>query len=70
MGALALVAICFVLTIFAAGRISLIRLLGIVLGVLFIYSAIPKILEVEYFARAVRNYRILPVWSHNIVALW
>ncbi len=70
LGALVLVAVWFVLSIFAAGRISLIRMMGIVLGLIFIYSAVPKILEVEYFARAVRNYRILPVWSHNIVALW
>ncbi len=69
-GALVLVAIGFSMAVFVAGRINLIRLLGIILGLLFIYSAVPKILDVEYFARAVRNYRILPVWSHNIVALW
>jgi len=70
LGAMVLVIIWVVLAIFAAGRISLIRLLSIILGLLFIYSSIPKILEVEYFARAIRNYRMLPVWSHNIVALW
>ena len=69
-GVLVLVAIGFSMAFFVAGRINLIRLLGVILGLLFIYSAVPKILEVEYFARAVRNYRILPVWSHNIVAIW
>jgi putative oxidoreductase len=70
LGAMVLVVIWFVLAVFATGRISLIRMLSIILGLIFIYSAIPKILEVDYFARAVRNYRMLPVWSHNSMALW
>jgi uncharacterized membrane protein YphA (DoxX/SURF4 family) len=70
VGALALLCVAVSTVLFLLGRIPLIRLLAIALGLIFVYAAVPKILEVDHFARDVRNYRILPVWSHHIVALW
>ena len=41
----------------------------LVLGALFIYSAVLKIDDAEYFAKSLYNYRILPVETLNLFAL-
>ena len=70
VGALLIVYLTIGLVRFLLGKISLMRLLAIALAVIFIYAAIPKILEVDEFARSIRNYRMLPAWSINLLALW
>jgi uncharacterized membrane protein YphA (DoxX/SURF4 family) len=40
-----------------------------VVGGIFIYSALTKITDLEYFAKSLYNYRILPEASLNLVAL-
>lgn len=47
----------------------LLNLIRIALGFIFIYAAIPKILRPDEFADAINNYRILPYFLVNIVAI-
>jgi putative oxidoreductase len=70
VGALLLLYFAVVMVRFLTGKIGAVTLLSIALGLIFVYAAIPKILEAGDFARDIRNYRILPVWSYNLVALW
>lgn len=48
------------------GTLTLVR---IVLGLIFLYAAYEKILYPWDFAQTVHNYRILPAWAVNAVAL-
>ncbi len=41
----------------------------LILGALFIYSALTKITDVEYFAKSLYNYRLLPEETLNFFAL-
>ena len=41
----------------------------IILGILFIYSAMTKITDLNYFAKSLYNYRLLPEESLNFFAL-
>jgi putative oxidoreductase len=43
--------------------------LRIILGSLFIYSAVTKITDVDYFVKSLYNYKLLPEESLNYVAL-
>ncbi len=43
--------------------------LRLILGVLFIYSAVTKITDLEYFAKSLYNYKLLPEESLNFFAL-
>ena len=43
--------------------------LRILLGVVFIYAAISKASDPEGFARAIANYKLLPIFLINILAL-
>jgi putative oxidoreductase len=70
IGALLIIYLTIALVQFLLGKIPLIRLLTIALAIIFIYAAVPKILEVNEFTRSIRNYRILPAWSLNLLALW
>ncbi len=47
----------------------LLLFIRIVLGSLFIYSAALKIMDAEYFAKSLYNYRILPAETLNLFAL-
>jgi uncharacterized membrane protein YphA (DoxX/SURF4 family) len=47
----------------------LLNLVRIALGVIFIYAAIPKILRPDEFADAINNYRILPYFLVNLMAI-
>jgi uncharacterized membrane protein YphA (DoxX/SURF4 family) len=47
----------------------LLLILRLVLGGLFIFSAVTKIIDAEYFAKSLYNYRLLPEASLNFVAL-
>lgn len=47
----------------------LLNLIRIVLGVIFVYAGIPKILRPDEFADAINNYRILPFFLVNIFAI-
>jgi putative oxidoreductase len=42
----------------------------IILGSLFIYSAVTKILDIDYFVKALENYKLLPEASLNYAALF
>lgn len=45
------------------------NLIRIALGIIFIYAAVPKILRPDEFADAINNYRILPYFLVNIMAI-
>ena len=45
------------------------RIVRIALGAVFVYSAWPKIVDPPAFAQMIWNYRILPGWAVNPVAL-
>jgi putative oxidoreductase len=47
----------------------LLFVIRVILGALFIYSAFTKIIDPNYFAKALYNYRILPEQSLNFFAL-
>lgn len=47
----------------------LLLILRLVLGGLFIFSAVTKIVDAEYFAKSLYNYRLLPEASLNFAAL-
>jgi hypothetical protein len=70
VGAIMLLYLTFTIVRFLLGRIPIMRLLSVALAIIFIYAAVPKILEVNEFARAIRNYHMLPTWSLNLLALW
>ena len=41
----------------------------IIVGFVFIFAAISKVSEPEEFARAISNYKLLPIFSINILAI-
>jgi len=43
--------------------------LRILLGSLFIYSAVTKIVDTSYFVKSIENYKLLPSESLNIIAM-
>jgi uncharacterized membrane protein YphA (DoxX/SURF4 family) len=43
--------------------------LRILLGSLFIYSAVTKIFDTSYFVKSIENYKLLPSESLNIIAM-
>ncbi len=45
------------------------RILRIMLGSIFIYASVDKIINPEQFAYAISNYKLLPVESINLLAL-
>lgn len=47
----------------------LLNLIRIGLGIIFVYAAVPKILRPDEFADAINNYRILPVFLINLMAI-
>lgn len=47
----------------------LLNLIRIALGAIFVYAAIPKALNPDEFADAINNYRILPFFLVNILAI-
>ena len=47
----------------------LLLIIRIAVGGIFIYSALTKITDLEYFAKSLYNYRILPEASLNLFAL-
>jgi putative oxidoreductase len=44
--------------------------LRLVIGFVFIYASIWKIASPEEFARSIENYRVMPLFSINIIALF
>jgi uncharacterized membrane protein YphA (DoxX/SURF4 family) len=46
-----------------------IRFCQIAIGAIFLYAALPKIGDVEAFARQVHNYRLLPIALENLLAM-
>lgn len=67
---------CVGFTKFTSGKVRMkkisnifLNLIRIALGLIFIYAAIPKILNPNEFSDAVNNYRILPYFLVNIVAI-
>jgi len=47
----------------------LLLIIRLILGALFIYSAVTKIIDIDYFAKSLYNYRLLPEESLNFFAL-
>lgn len=41
----------------------------IVLGIVFIFAAVSKVAEPELFARSISNYKLLPIFLVNILAI-
>lgn len=41
----------------------------VLLGVLFVYAALAKIVDVADLATEVHNFRIVPLWSENLIAM-
>jgi putative oxidoreductase len=41
----------------------------ILLGLLFVYAALAKIVDVPGMAREVHNFHLAPLWSENLVAM-
>jgi len=39
------------------------------LGLLFLYAALAKIVDVPGMAREVHNFRMVPLWSENLIAM-
>jgi uncharacterized membrane protein YphA (DoxX/SURF4 family) len=46
-----------------------VRIARIAIGVIFLAAALGKLGDLEMFAQQVHNYRILPLWSENLVAI-
>lgn len=46
-----------------------VRLAGIAIGVVFLAAALGKIGDLGAFATQVHNYRLVPVWSENLIAM-
>ncbi len=44
-------------------------IIRLILGALFVYSAVTKITDLDYFAKSLYNYRLLPEGSLNFFAL-
>jgi uncharacterized membrane protein YphA (DoxX/SURF4 family) len=44
--------------------------LRLMLGGVFIYASLDKIANPEAFAKAINNYRIMPDWSLNLMAIY
>jgi uncharacterized membrane protein YphA (DoxX/SURF4 family) len=47
-----------------------VRLCQLAIGAYFILAALGKIGDLGSFALQVHNFRIVPVWSENLVAMW
>jgi putative oxidoreductase len=41
----------------------------ILLGLLFVYAALAKIVDVPAMAREVHNFHLVPLWSENLLAM-
>ncbi len=50
-------------------RPLVVRASGIVVGLLFVWAALAKVGDVGALATEVHNFRILPVWSENLLAM-
>jgi uncharacterized membrane protein YphA (DoxX/SURF4 family) len=48
---------------------KIILLLRVIVGFVFVYASIHKIADPETFAKSIANYRILPIFSINIIAI-
>lgn len=48
---------------------AVVRLAGIAIGVLFLAAALGKIGDLAAFATQLHNYRLVPVWSENLIAI-
>jgi len=48
---------------------KIIFLIRIIVGFVFVYASIHKIADPESFAKSIENYRILPLFSVNVVAI-
>jgi putative oxidoreductase len=46
-----------------------IRISGIVIGLLFVLAGLAKLGDLRALAEQVHNYRIVPIWSENLIAL-
>ena len=46
-----------------------VRTSQVVIGVVFLAAALAKIGDLETFASQIHNFRIVPVWSENLVAM-
>ncbi len=46
-----------------------VRASQVVIGVVFLAAALAKIGDLETFASQIHNFRIVPVWSENLVAM-
>lgn len=44
-------------------------ILRLIIGGLFIYAAIPKITDPKAFASIVKGYQLFPIWSVNLIAI-
>ncbi|MCB9667112.1 MAG: DoxX family membrane protein [Myxococcales bacterium] len=44
------------------------RLSGFFLGGIFLYAAVPKIIDAQAFAESIRNYQLVPLWSIGFLA--
>jgi uncharacterized membrane protein YphA (DoxX/SURF4 family) len=44
-------------------------ILRLIIGGLFIYAAIPKITDPKAFAAIVKGYQLFPLWSINLIAI-
>lgn len=52
----------------SSGYVTLV--LRLLLGVVFCYAAIDKIINIDQFARAIYYYHILPGWAVNLLAIF
>jgi uncharacterized membrane protein YphA (DoxX/SURF4 family) len=41
----------------------------IVMGAVFVYAAMSKIGDVATFSQQIHNYRMVPIWSENLIAM-
>jgi uncharacterized membrane protein YphA (DoxX/SURF4 family) len=48
---------------------KIIFIFRVILGFVFVYASIHKIVDPESFAKSIENYRILPFFSVNVVAI-
>jgi len=48
---------------------AVVRLAGVAIGVVFLAAALGKIGDLGAFATQVHNYRLVPVWSENLIAM-
>lgn len=52
-----------------AHRRWVVRLAGIAIGAVFIAAALAKIGDVGAFAGQIHNFRMIPIWSENLLAM-